>query len=211
MRLCMFLFSSRRLPFRVCMDSHTLKACSCTSRHSSKDTNQGACIRPLPDAADLPSAPSTRQRRKGTRQILCRDHSAKGSRGSRGRQRILCRELFLGLSANCLPRAKSGPRQRKVAVTARHRGPILCRVSPSGSRQRTESTATLVAFFAESPVKSTRQRGHPELRRSASLPRATGGSTRQILFFLITSLFSLCLIRSKSNERTGGDKHRIMQ
>jgi hypothetical protein len=159
----------------------------------------------------LPSAPSTRQRRKGTRQTFCREpHSAKGSRGSRGRQRILCRELLLGLSAKCLPRAKSGPRQRKVAVTARHRGRILCRVSPSDSRQRTASTPTLDAFFAESPVNSTRQRGHPELRRPASLPRATGGSTRQIFFFM-TSLFSLCLIRRRSNERTDGDKHRIMQ
>jgi hypothetical protein len=60
----------------------------------------------LPDAADLPSARSTRQIYKASRQRVCREGlSAKTSRQIFCRQRRLCREPFLGRSANYLPRA----------------------------------------------------------------------------------------------------------
>ena len=61
----------------------------------------------LPDTLSLPSACSTRQSPKYTRQRLCRvPHSAKGTRQKINRQRCLCRVLFVGHSAKPLPSAR---------------------------------------------------------------------------------------------------------
>jgi hypothetical protein len=64
-------------------------------------------LQPLPESGALPSARSTRQTQKNTRQSLCRmSHSAKRARRTVHRQRLLCRVLFLGHSAQTLPSAR---------------------------------------------------------------------------------------------------------
>jgi hypothetical protein len=79
----------------------------------------------LPDSQALPSARSTRQNRKNTRQSLCRVlHSAKKARHTVHRQSLLCRVFFVGHSvkrfAECqraLGKEKQ-PLRRRVTETA---------------------------------------------------------------------------------------------
>jgi hypothetical protein len=105
----------------------------------------------LPETSALPSARSTRQSLKNTRQRFCRVwHSAKKARQTVHRQSLLCRVLFLGHStkrfAECqgaLGKEKQ-PLRRQVTETAslpsvmddtRQRS-YLCRVSSQKQRAR---------------------------------------------------------------------------
>ena len=86
----------------------------------------------------LPRAWDTRQRQFRSRQRLYREWlSTKACRHIFYRQRGLCQELFIGLSAKGLPRAHPSSRQRKVAVTAVGRLTAdLPRATWPSSRQR---------------------------------------------------------------------------
>ena len=83
---------------------------------------------PQLERGSLPRAGYARQRSLCPRQRLCRELlSAKAGRHSTSRQRLLCREPHLGLSAKDLPRV-SRPSAKTFAVTAGGHGKVdLCR------------------------------------------------------------------------------------
>jgi hypothetical protein len=99
---------------------------------------------PLPESQALPSARSTRQSLKNTRQRLCRvSHSTKKARHTVHRQNLLCRVLFLGHSAKRFAECQRAlgkekqPLRRRVTETAAlpsvsgdtRQKSYLCRVS----------------------------------------------------------------------------------
>jgi hypothetical protein len=143
----------------------------------------------LPETSALPSARSTRQSLKNTRQRLCRVwHSAKKARQTVHRQSLLCRVLFLGHSAKMFAECQGAlgkekqPLRRRVTETAslpsvtgdtRQRS-YLCRVSAQQHSAKNQSLP--------SATRDTRQRTRQ------------GGSPCQVLCRVLhTALGKACL------------------
>jgi hypothetical protein len=129
-------------------------------------------LRSLPESQALPSARSTRQSPKNTRQKLCRvSHSAKKARHTVHRRSLLCRVLFLEHSEKrfaerqrALGKEKQ-PLRRRVTETAallsvpgdtRQRS-YLCRVS---ARQHSAKALSLPSATCDTRQR-TRQGGSP--------------------------------------------------
>jgi hypothetical protein len=126
----------------------------------------------LPETSALPSARSTRQSLKNTRQRLCRVwHSAKKARQTVHRQSLLCRVLFLGHSAKMFAECQGAlgkekqPLRRRVTETAslpsvtgdtRQRS-YLCRVS---AQQHSAKNQSLPSATRDTRQR-TRQGGSP--------------------------------------------------
>jgi hypothetical protein len=114
----------------------------------------------LPETSALPSARSTRQSLKNTRQRFCRVwHSAKKARQTVHRQSLLCRVLFLGHStkrfAECqgaLGKEKQ-PLWRRVTETA-----SLPSVCPAALGKEPAKEGSHVRFFAECYVRHSAKR-----------------------------------------------------
>jgi hypothetical protein len=77
-------------------------------------------MQPLPEPTALPSAWSTRQSLKNTRQRLCRvSHSAKRARHTVHRQSLLCWVLFLGHSVKWFAECQRTPGKEKQLLRRR--------------------------------------------------------------------------------------------
>jgi hypothetical protein len=77
----------------------------------------------LPETGALPSARSTRQSPKNTRQRLCRvSHSAKKARQTVHRQSLLCQVLFLGHSAKSFAECQGALDKEKWSLRRRGNG-----------------------------------------------------------------------------------------
>jgi hypothetical protein len=100
-------------------------------------------VQALPEMGALPSARSTRQSRKNTRQRLCRvSHLAKKARQTVHWQSLLCRVLFLGHSAKKSNRYGDGVTETaslpSVTDDTRQRS-YLCRVSAQQHSAKNQS------------------------------------------------------------------------
>lgn len=147
----------------------------------------------LPESPPLPSAWSTRQSFKNTRQRLYRvSHSAKRARHTVHRQSFLCRVLFLRHSAKKISRYGAGWRRQR-----------LCRVlasqhSAKNPPERVPMSGTLPSagdiILGKEPIPMSRswffaECYGPDTRQSTSLPSVTLGKVTSIHLFYLFFIF----------------------
>jgi hypothetical protein len=132
----------------------------------------------LPDSQALPSARSTRQNRKNTRQSLCRVlHSAKKARHTVHRQSLLCRVFFVGHSAKRFAECQRAlgkekqPLRRRVTETATL--PSVPGVCPA--------TLGKGCIFAECHLRHSVKNPLERVPMSGSLPNARSGTRQSVL------------------------------
>jgi hypothetical protein len=129
-------------------------------------------IKSLPETSALPSARSTRQSLKNTRQMW---HSAKKARQTVHRQRLLCRVLFLGHSAKIFAKCRGALGKEKQSL-----------------RRQVTETASLPSVTDDTRQRSylCRVSAQRHSVKNQSLPSATrdtrqrirqGGSSCQVL------------------------------
>jgi hypothetical protein len=119
----------------------------------------------------LPSAQSTRQSLKNTRQRLCRvSHSAKKARHTVHRQSLLCRVLFLGHSAKRFAECQTTLNKEKQLL-----------------RQRVTETASLPSVLGDTRSVRHSTKNPPErVPMSGSLPSAWHGTRQSVLLYQVS-------------------------